>query len=417
MIIPIQTAIDLQDEDEVILRRTNFGERLAARAEASTYDMDSVNAFSWARDAFEKDDSPVLKPEELNKKYPMPIPFSEEMSEQKAKRYFEHNQKLQRLESLASSGEGGVLEGLAQFGAGMAPHILDPIGIATSVAVSGGVTKLMSLAMKSGKQASMAYKLAKFGQAGAGKIARNSVEGAVGNVISESVFSIPQNIREHREVDVEERLGMAVLAGAAFPALLEGFKKIKGGVMGKFVDAPENVEKSLTLVEQQMAQGKQVDIDPLVTKFEADQVQKETLELEKLKQEDPQNPRVAELEEKLNTTEKIEVDRVEEAKKANSDEANTYHSKESVDEIKNFDETQKLDIEFEAKVADDIKAFDKTIAEIDAPDADPEFKSIFGEDIKQVKEAMDYAKNGMNVTKGNNIAEIVADAFKCVTGG
>lgn len=141
---------------------------------------------------------------------------------------------------------GGFLPGAARFGAGLARAALDPLNVASAF------VPVVS-------QARFAGLVARLGVSGA-RVSRGVIEGAVGNALIEPLVA-GLSIGQQRDYTLADSLVNVALGGVLGGGLHLGFGRISDFIAAR---RPETREALLRVSVAQVAEGRSVDLDPVL---------------------------------------------------------------------------------------------------------------------------------------------------------
>lgn len=325
-------------------------------------------AMDYAKREYElkDDDSVVMEPQALNDKYKdMPVPFSEPTSAKKAHLLHQKAMRDKQLQKTANGHRPSTALEIGKFGAGLAANVIDPIGIVAGIGVGAGLTKLLAktafgsrvgyktlseLSKSKGNLAKAIHtgadpadmamlvdKVVKLEKASASSsaIARNMVEGAVGNLAEEAAISLPMAREAQEDYDAYESIAFAIGAGMALPAVTGSMSKL----FGMYKNKPELAEKSMALAEQQAEAGKRIDTSEVDKQVRVENLEAMETQLEVLKANEAEPDKIMELEKDIQETKAQKPsDPKEVVENANSHKQDMFY-KESYERLNNMEDT------------------------------------------------------------------------------
>jgi len=174
-------------------------------------------------DEAEAEGSRMLTVEELNTRFPdSPQPFTAPMREKEAEGIAAKQRERRELEQTVAKSKG-ALSWVANFGAALAPHVIDPIETSASLAVGMGIGKI---AQVGGRAAWAARMLARAKMAGPAErtFVRAAAEGVAGNAVVEPLVYIA-NQKERQVYGVGDSAQNVLLGGVAFAGARWGVTK------------------------------------------------------------------------------------------------------------------------------------------------------------------------------------------------
>lgn len=211
------------------------------------------------------DNSSVLSPDELNKKYPdMETPFNEPTSEMKAKLLYDETRRRHQLNKIANGQRDSSLVGIGGMGVQLGMNLIDPIGLAMGFGVEAAATRVLAKTVFSG--VNVTEKVAKMSLWQ--RTAKEAAEGVAGNLLEEALVVAPLTKQEQADYDADQAITFAVGAGFAFPALKGAMKK----TVGLFRKNPVLGEKAMTLAQQQAESGMRVDTSIIEAQAKIDEI-------------------------------------------------------------------------------------------------------------------------------------------------
>lgn len=248
-----------QSYQDVYQPSVSGGQAFAASAElaaqdtatASIYRMYTLNSLEREAQFDQK-----LDPEKLNEKFPgLEKPFTEAKSVRVAQEIADRQAERRRLENIINAGPKGTLQTVANFGAAMLPHMIDPIELGAGIATGAG---LGVIAARSGIATAAIAKTA------VGKVGAELASGFAGNLITEPFSTIPAATAEQREYGIKDAAFNAAVGAAGFTAArLVGGKafKLAKNLGDRALNMKERVSTS------QMLEGKRIDVTPVGEMF------------------------------------------------------------------------------------------------------------------------------------------------------
>lgn len=301
------------------------------------------------------DESPMLEPDELNRRFPeMDIPFNKPTSTRKAEFLAKRARDVKFLGRIANNHRDSTVLNLSKMAVGFGSAALDPIGIASGLAVEVGVAralgqtiwgaKLVGASAKAAARAKAAGKALKAKTISSGTItARNAAEGVIGNVLEEVTLGVYTSKEDQADYDAAENISMAIAAGALMPVVIKGggaiLKKAKRFSDNHFLNkSPEFTDKAAALAMHQAERGQSVDVTAVVNQAKRESLEEMEVELDDLREmdtekftpEEVENHKVytKEVEDSVDEIKNIKEDPQEVAMRANSIEEDLYYNKD-----------------------------------------------------------------------------------------
>lgn len=225
---------------------------------------------------------PKLDPEELNKRFKMPKPFTEPMNLSMARMIYGQNQARQELQDRVNAGPQDGWHGIVNtWGAGLLAHAMDPIETSAGLLVSAalpvvaGETIAAKLGLNAGKhaltQTAEGLVLTTGAKATALQTAaRVTVEGTLQNMVNVPL-DVYNSEQEQREFNAKEAVIGALGAAAGF-GVIHGAVKLGGAKLTDFLGrvSPKHTEVLQKVAASQVLEGKKFEVGPVVKDFISD---------------------------------------------------------------------------------------------------------------------------------------------------
>lgn len=264
-----------ESPDFQVTRISTGLEQMQASAEEGLEAAETFNIYRAVDRQYKKwtaDD--IENPEKLNEDFPgMDIPFTKPMSKELAKSMWERKERQRKRQEVLANGEGGIMQGVANFGAMAVPQILDPVNIGMSFLSGAGVAKGLGMAARYGfkaKQLGTAARLQRAAQ-NLSKLSGYKRKGlelglnVVGAGVSEMGIMYSTEA-DRMDYSMHDAVVNSLIGGLGFPLLFEGLGAgFKGaGKTAEFLSkSSPRFEKGMAYVENALALGKKFTLEKI----------------------------------------------------------------------------------------------------------------------------------------------------------
>lgn len=271
------------------------------------------------------DDSPVLSPDDLNKKFPeMATPFNTPTSLRKAEILANGARKQRELQRTADNHRESTVLEIGKFGAQFGANIVDPIGVATGMSVGAGITRVLAKTAFGIKAANAAATYTR-----TASVARNMAEGVTGNLLEEALISAPLSAEAQEDYDAYQSVAFAVGAGIAMPAVVGAMSK----TFSLFKKSPELADKAMHLAQVQAENGKAINLEAVERQAMVKELPRLQEELDNIYNKEAKAPgdllRTQEIIKEMEEIKNLKpLDNAEVTKRANSMDEDAFHRPE-----------------------------------------------------------------------------------------
>lgn len=243
---------------------TSFRESMSAAYDLANLDS-GLGLYRRWRDMNKVEDEggDVLMPQELNRMFPqMETPFTRPTTVRVAQEMAKRIEEKRAMEESIAKGPQGMFYGMARFGAGLAPHAIDPLEIGAGLVAGAGLGYIAELGWAGKNAITLAMTAAR---PTAGQLAiRLAVENAVTNAAQETA-AVSMAHREGQEYTFADAMKNVALTTVAGVGVHMGGRYVIGKAAGFMRGLGERAEDTgMRSAFAQTAMDRSVDVDPII---------------------------------------------------------------------------------------------------------------------------------------------------------